>query len=71
MPYTSSVRSKFQECETMTYFIQANRTGWTLYRAAGVTQHVRSLAAIKMLVEDCGGNLVVLDRQGFPMEASR
>jgi hypothetical protein len=49
----------------MTYTIQMSNNGWTLYRAAGITQHFKSLGAAKMLIEDAGGKLVVLDRDGY------
>ncbi len=48
----------------MIYTIQATNTGWILYRAAGVTQHFAKLATAKMLVEDCGGRLRIIDAKG-------
>jgi hypothetical protein len=51
------------------YTIQASGNGWVMFRAGGVVQRVRSLAYAKMLAEDTGATLRVLDRDGLPMEA--
>ncbi len=47
-----------------TFFIQMANDGWNLYRAAGVVTHFKSLSAAKMLMEDTGATLIVLDKNG-------
>jgi hypothetical protein len=47
----------------MTYFIQADATGWTMYR--GVSKaHFRTLRAAKMVCDELGVKVVILSRTG-------